>query len=104
MRKQSKGYTATLSYDDYEEERESDQINNFVAFTAYIIDDANTGSNTGSSSSNRVDISIPIDDDDGLFDEFLADACKVLYYKSIKESQVLENQRGMIKSLMSENY
>ena len=69
MRKQRKGYTTILSNDESEEEIERDQVRKFVAFTDHTIEDVTDVYTTVANSSNCVDIRIPTDDDDELYDE-----------------------------------
>ena len=73
-----------------------------MAFTASITNNVSDESNVVDSSSKVAIVQIHSDDDDELHDEVLADAYKTIYCKWIKESQVLENKKTTIESLMEE--
>lgn len=92
LKKQKNGYNATLS-DDEEEDSDSDQISNFVAFTASIPTHNLESIDEFAESSKRFVT------DDELSDDAITDAYNVLHTKWVEESQVLDKQSALILSL-----
>ena len=87
MKKQKNGYNATLS-DEEEEDSDSDQISNFVAFTASIPTHDSDYVDYIVGSSKKI-----------VTDDAMNDAYNVIHTKWVEESQVLDKQSALILAL-----
>ena len=92
LKKRKNGYNVTL-FDEEEEESDSDQISNFVAFTASI------PTHDLDSISYIAGFAKKIVSDDELSDDAMYDAYSVLHTKWVEESQVLDKQSALIQAL-----
>ena len=94
LRKQKKGYSATLS-DEEDGDSETEEVSNFVAFTAFT-----SQTNTGEPMAVANSPTSPVNDD--WTDEQLNDAYCALYTKWIEESHILERQGEQILALTND--
>ena len=90
LKKQTKGYNATLS-DEEDEDSNSDQISNFVAFTASV--------HTHESTNEFGECFQKYVLDEELSNDAMNEAYNTLHTKWVEESQILDKQSALILTL-----